>query len=85
MFITHTQCSGDGVAVSNEVYFEMDVRGLPSWFDMRIPPSRPWRRVCKKSSCCVAVITGPCVNPDRPDDKPEDNAYFKRASRLKEL
>ena len=25
MFITHTQCSGDGVAVSNEVYFEMDM------------------------------------------------------------
>ena len=35
-FITHTRHNGDGVAVSNEVYFEMDVRGLPSWLDVRM-------------------------------------------------
>ena len=85
-FITHTRHNGDGVAVSNEVYFEMDVRGLPSWLDVRMddPSEQAMEEGVKKSSCCVAVVTGPCVNPDF-KDKPEDNAYFKRKYCLQEL
>ena len=79
-FISHTRRNGDGVAVSNEVYHETDVLDLPPWLDVRMddPSEQAMEEGVKNSSCCVAVITGPCINHDRPDDKPEDNAYFKR-------
>ena len=32
----------------------------------------------RNSECFIAIVTGPCVNPDHPKDKPEDNAYFRR-------
>ena len=32
----------------------------------------------KGSRAFIAVVTGPCVNPDAPDEEPIANAYFKR-------
>ena len=32
----------------------------------------------KGSRAFIAIVTGPCVNPDAPDDEPITNAYFKR-------
>ena len=39
----------------------------------------------QNSESFVAIVTGPCVNPDRPNDDPENNAYFRREYCLKEL
>ena len=38
-------------------------------------------------NCCelLAIITGPTVNPDKPDDDPKSNAYFSRPYCVKEL
>ena len=38
-------------------------------------------------NCCevLAIITGPTVNPDQPDDDPTSNAYFSRPYCVKEL
>ena len=85
-FISHTRHNGDGVAVSNEVYHETDVLDLPPWLDVRMDDVSPqaMEEGVKNSSCCVAVVTGPCVNPGF-DDQPEDNAYFKRDYCLQEL
>ena len=30
------------------------------------------------STCCLAIITGSCLNPDRPEDDETANAYFNR-------
>ena len=49
------------------------------------PSTQAMEEGVKNSSCCVAVVTGPCVNPDFPHDKPEKNAYFKRPLCLQEL
>ena len=85
-FISHTRRSGDGVAVSERVYFEMDVRGLPPWHDCHVttPSFEGMEEGVKNSSCCVAVVTGPCANDDF-SDKPEDNAYFNRPGCIQEL
>ena len=84
-FITHTRRSGDGVAVSERVYFEMDVRGLPPWHDCHVttPSFEGMEEGVKNSSCCVAVVTGPCANNDF--NEPKDNAYFNRPGCLQEL
>lgn len=37
------------------------------------------------STVVVAIITGPTVNPDSPDDDPVTNAYFSRDCCLREL
>ena len=86
-YISHTRGNGHGVAVSEGVYHEMNVRDLSSWQDVRMDDRSEQAREegVKNSSCCVAVVTGPCVNPDRPNDKKEDNAYFNRPLRLQEL
>ena len=37
------------------------------------------------SKCVIAVITGPCPNPDFPDEPEDANAFFKREFCLREL
>ena len=86
-FFGHSRRSGDGVALANETYHEYDKQGLPSWLDVRMADtSEPaMKEGVQNSESFIAIVTGPCVNPDRPDDKPEDNAYFRREYCLKEL
>ena len=38
-----------------------------------------------KSAVVLAIITGPCENPDKPEDPREDNAYYSRGFCLQEL
>ena len=33
----------------------------------------------------VAIVTGPCINNDKPNDDPEDYSYFKRWFCVEEL
>ena len=86
-FFGHSRRSGDGVALANETYHEYDKQGLPSWLDVRMADtSKPaMKEGVQNSESFVAIVTGPCVNPDHPNDKPEDNAYFRREYCLKEL
>ena len=37
------------------------------------------------SAMVVAIITPPCVDPDRPDEDPASNAYFARECCVREL
>ena len=32
-----------------------------------------------------AIVTGPCINIDKPNDNPDDNSYFKRRFCVEEL
>ena len=37
------------------------------------------------SRCVIAILSGPCVNPEYPAAKPEDNAYLRRWMCMEEL
>ena len=39
----------------------------------------------RNSKAFLAIVTGPCVNPDRPDDDQIGNAYFQRPFCVSEL
>ena len=62
-------------------------RGLSVWLDVNMADMNEaaMERGVRNAKCVLAVITGPCVNPDQPDGKPEDNAYFGRPMCIQEL
>ena len=62
-------------------------RGLSVWLDVNMADMNEaaMERGVRNAKCVLAVITGPCVNPDQPDGKPEGNAYFGRPMCIQEL
>ena len=52
---------------------------------MNDPGEEAMKEGVQNSKLFLAVITGPCINNDKPNDDPDDNAYFKRKYCLKEL
>ena len=57
------------------------------WFDVRMndKSEAAMEEGVKNSKYFVAVITGPCVNNDRPNDPQDGNAYFRRPYCIKEI
>ena len=80
VFIGHTRRSGDATTLANETYHEYHTLGLPPWLDVKMTDTSTaaMEEGVKNSTCFIAIVTGPCVNPDCPTDKPADNAYFSR-------
>ena len=60
---------------------------LTVWLDVKMDDKSvtAMEHGVRNSRAFLAVVTGPCVNPDRPDDDPATNAYFRRPYCLKEL
>jgi hypothetical protein len=82
-FLSHTRRNGDAVALANEIYHEAKLLHLNSWLDVRMAnvDEAAMKEGVHHSNSFVAVVTGPCINPDRPEDPlnpPEGNAYFSR-------
>ena len=65
----------------------MTILGLNTWLDVNMEnTSTPaMEEGVKMAACFIAIVTGPCVNNDSPNDNPEDNAYFRREYCLMEL
>ena len=87
VFIGHSRRSADAVVLASETATALERRGLSVWLDVRMSDrsTRAMEEGVKNSRRFVAVVTGPCVNSDRPADPPESNAYFRREYCIKEL
>ena len=52
---------------------------------MDLKHAEAMREGVTNSTCCLAIITGSCLNPDRPEDDETSNAYFSREYCVQEL
>lgn len=61
--------------------------GQSVWFDVKMADrsSAAMKKGVENAQCVIAIITGPCDNPDCPDDLPASNAYFARPYCVSEL
>ena len=73
--------------MATELYSELEKRGYSVWLDVKMenPDEAAMEEGVKYSTSFIAVITGPCVNNDKPDDDQDGNAYFRRPYCIKEL
>ena len=57
------------------------------WLDVKMKdPSTPaMKEGVRNCTLFLAIITGPCINEDNPNDPAEKNSYFKRWFCLEEL
>ena len=62
-------------------------QGMAVWMDVKMgdKSEAAMEHGVRNSTAFIAIVTGACVNPDRPDDHPGTNAYFRREFCLKEL
>eukprot|EP00037_Helgoeca_nana_P029320 m.349366 g.349366 ORF g.349366 m.349366 type:complete len:359 (+) comp27950_c0_seq9:219-1295(+) len=86
-FMSHTQRNGVATTLATDLHSSLRDVGLSVWFDVKMPDhsSSAMKGGVQSSTCLIAVITGPCSNPDFPDDPPELNAYFARPACVAEL
>jgi hypothetical protein len=87
VFIGHSRRSAAAVVLASETATALEKRGLSVWFDVHMDDrsTAAMEEGVKNSKRFVAVVTGPAVNNDRPDDPPTGNAYFRREYCIKEL
>ena len=87
VIISHSRRCAAAVTLATEAAAWFEKRGMSVWFDVRMTDrsTAAMEEGVKNSKYFVAVITGPCVNNDRPQDDPEGNAYFRRGFGIKEL
>jgi hypothetical protein len=86
-FLSHTQRSGHATTLAAELCASLVARGYTCWYDvkMRDKSMLAMNEGVLNSTLVIAIITGPCVNPDLPEDDPASNAYFSRELCLREL
>ena len=86
-FLSHTRRSGHAICLAAELDRDLGREGHTCWLDVRMDDcSCPaMQEGATKSTVVLAIITGPCENPDKPEDPREDNAYYSRGFCLQEL
>ena len=79
-FISHTQRNGHATALASKLHATLASKGFSSWLDVNMSDKSEaaMREGVVRSKCVIAIVTGPCKNPDRPGDPEEKNAYFAR-------
>ena len=87
VFIGHSRRCADAVVLATEVATSFEKMGMTVWLDVRMHDrsTAAMEEGVRKSKHFVAVVSGPCVNNDRPQDPAKDNAYFRRAFCVMEL
>jgi hypothetical protein len=87
IFLGHSRRSSEATTMvaTLDGFFTDEDYGV--WVDvkMRDCSTAAMEEGVKHSKLFIALVTGPVVNKDRPDDDPKDNAYLKRWFCLKEL
>ena len=66
--------------VAEALHSSLTQRGYTVWLDVKMPdPSAAaMHHGVENSIVALALVNGPCINPDRPDDDPASNALFRR-------
>jgi len=86
-FLSHTRRSPQAHGLALKLVRALENYGKKCWLDvdMDSKSTASMEEGVKNSKVCIAIITGPCQNPDRPTDKEEHNAYFNRPFCVQEL
>ena len=84
IFIGHSRRCADAIVLATEIASEYQKRGLTVWLDVKMKDRSiaAMKEGVQNSKGMVAVVTGPCVNNDFPEDDTTSNAYFRRVLRL---
>ena len=87
VFINHSRRCADAVVLATEAATYFRQKGMSVWFDVSMSDksTAAMKEGVQNSKYFVAVISGPCVNNDRPNDDPVGNASFRREYCIKEL
>jgi len=86
-FISHTQRSGQATTLAAELHSDFKDLGFSSWLDVKMDDRSEagMREGVENCSVVIAILTLPCINPDRPGDPPDSNAYFSEPFCIQEL
>ena len=87
VFINHSRRCAAAVTLATEAATWFEKQGMSVWLDVRMTDrsTAAMEEGVKNSKYFVAVISGPCVNNDAPNDDPVGNASFRREYCIKEL
>ena len=86
-FLSHTQRSGHATTLASDLHADFKDLGFSSWLDVKMDDRSEsgMKEGVENCSVVIAILTLPCVNPDRPDDPLDSNAYFSRPFCIQEL
>jgi hypothetical protein len=87
VFINHSRRCADAVVLATEAATYFRQKGMSVWFDVSMSDksTAAMKEGVKNSKYFAAVVSGPCVNNDRPNDDPVGNASFRREYCIKKL
>ena len=87
VFIGHSRRCADAVVLATEAATWFEKMGMKVWLDVRMDDKSvaAMEKGVQHSKYFVAVMNGPCINNDKPNDPPEDNANLRRPFCIKEI
>ena len=79
-FISHTYRSSKAMLLAQDIRADLLERGYSVWLGvkMKYQTREAVKEGVVNSRTVIAIVTGPCLNPGRPQDPPECNAYLNR-------
>ena len=86
--MSHSRRCHYAVVLAEAIWADLALKNnLRVWLDVKMvdKSEAAMEHGARNSTVFLAIITGPCINPDRRDDDPVTNAYFRREYCLKEL
>ena len=85
--ISYTRRNPMAMLLAETIRGNLIARGHTVWLDvtMDVQNLSALKEGVVNSARVIAILTGPCVNPERPDDPPEDNAYLRRWHCMEDL
>ena len=87
VFIGHSRRSAEATTLAETLYQSFKEKDYSTWLDVKMNDTSlaaMEEGVCN-AKLFVAIVTGPCVNNNKPNDNPDDNSYFKRWFCIEEL
>ena len=87
VIISHSRRCAAAVTLATEAATWFESQGMTVWLDVRMSDrsTAAMEEGVKNSKYFVAVVSGPCINNDQPNDPPEGNSYFRREYCVKEI
>ena len=87
VFIGHSRRSAEATTLAETLDKSFKEKDYSTWLDVKMNDTSlaaMEEGVCN-AKLFVAVVTGPCINNNKPNDNPDDNSYFKRWFCIEEL